>query len=179
MADMDDDDDLRCPGCGGSWALISRNHRCSGHLLKAKQVGSGGGGGANPQSLPKGTSDLSGGGRQEMDGSKGQSARKGEAEHQAVSNPRRSNSVPVRGQVDKSARAGVASRSPVSSGCLHCDAGVPVNKSRRHQVEGKWVDCTKPKRGRPRLDERRVDAPKPWVSLGISERTYYRRKAEK
>ena len=45
MADMDDDDDLRCPGCGGSWALISRNHRCSGHLLKAREIKSSGRGG--------------------------------------------------------------------------------------------------------------------------------------
>jgi hypothetical protein len=44
MAEMDDDDDLRCPGCGGLWSLISRNHRCSGHLLKVKEVKSSGGG---------------------------------------------------------------------------------------------------------------------------------------
>lgn len=31
------------------------------------------------------------------------------------------------------------------------------------------------KRGRPRIGEERA---KPWVALGLTERTYYRRKAE-
>lgn len=38
----------------------------------------------------------------------------------------------------------------------------------------------KAKRGRPRLDEKRKDRPKPWLECvpPMSERTWYRRKAE-
>jgi len=67
------------------------------------------------------------------------------------------------------------------SGCHQCDEGNPVSKSGRHLIGVTWVDCTRPKRGRPRIGEKRPDRPKPWLALKppISERTWYRRQAEK
>lgn len=35
------------------------------------------------------------------------------------------------------------------------------------------------KRGRPRIGEPRITTTKPWIAMGMSERTYYRRQAEK
>jgi hypothetical protein len=38
-----------------------------------------------------------------------------------------------------------------------------------------------PKKGRPRLEDRAktIEARKPWLKLGMSRRTWYRRQAEK
>lgn len=37
----------------------------------------------------------------------------------------------------------------------------------------------KPRRGRPRIGEPRIPRDEPWKALGMSERTWYRRQAEK
>jgi len=134
--------------------LCGKQHRlgpCPDFAGSAKS--SDGGGGANPLSRPKGTSDLSDGGRQEVGGSKVQPARKGGAEHQAVSNPRPSDRVPVRGQVENSARAGVASR---PSGAK-IKPGRPFDRDRKKTFE----------------------ATKPWVSEGVSRATWYRNRKPK
>lgn len=63
--------------------------------------------------------------------------------------------------------AGSWAKPPKSEGAVALDT--------RQPAAGIKPRTSEPKRGRPRIGEARD---KPWVTAGMSERTYYRRQAE-